>query len=147
MADPSPTLGRPETKPDRGEGSAHGRQSAVCTAALILFLGTLLVGIHYPRQVTWPLAVNGEQVRRVRTDIDPNTAKWFELAQLPGIGEATAKRITDYRDGRLGNTKAIVPAPVVFKDPIDLTQVKGVGSGTLLKIAPYLWFPGSVEGH
>jgi hypothetical protein len=30
--------------------------------------------------------------------IDPNTAQWFELAQLPGIGESLARKIVAFRE-------------------------------------------------
>jgi len=48
--------------------------------------------------------------------IDINTATEKELAKLPGIGKAIAKRIVEYREANRG-----------FKSVDELKKVKGIG--------------------
>jgi len=67
----------------------------------------------------------------VRVGVDPNTAPWWELTALPGIGEATARSIVDYR--RAGSD-----SPRVFRRPLDLEPVVGIGPKTIRRIAPHL---------
>lgn len=59
--------------------------------------------------------------------IDINQADWPELALLPQIGEALAKRIVEDRQRR---------GP--FTAPQDLARVKGIGPKTLADLLPYL---------
>jgi competence protein ComEA len=59
--------------------------------------------------------------------IDINAAQWTELAQLPDIGEALAKRIIETRE-REGP----------FRSHEDLDRVPGIGSKTLDRIRPLL---------
>jgi len=72
-----------------------------------------------------------------RTGIDPNVARWFELAQLPSVGRSVAHRIVEFRrhlrtvDGGDG---------LVFHAPADLAQVKGIGPKTVQRIGPFLRF-------
>ena len=74
--------------------------------------------------------------REIAQGVDPNTAQWFELAQLPGIGETLAKRVVDCREKRAEQ----VSDRAAFSASADLRQVKGFGGATLLKIGPYLIF-------
>ncbi len=59
--------------------------------------------------------------------VDINQADWPELALLPQIGEALAKRIVEDRQKR---------GP--FMAPQDLARVKGIGPKTLADLLPYL---------
>lgn len=59
--------------------------------------------------------------------IDLNRATAQDLTQLPGVGEAIAKRIVDFREQH---------GP--FKRVEDLMKVKGIGEKSLKKIRPYI---------
>jgi competence protein ComEA len=59
--------------------------------------------------------------------VDINQAEWFELAELPEVGETLARRIIELRTTR---------GP--FKDNNDLRRVRGIGPRTLEKMMPYL---------
>jgi competence protein ComEA len=59
--------------------------------------------------------------------IDINDANWPELALMPGIGEALAKRIVDFRAEN---------GP--FRDLEGLRRVRGLGPKTFEGMKPYL---------
>lgn len=75
--------------------------------------------------------------------IDPNTADWHELAQLPGIGEALARRIVAFRDNVRASGDIDRP---IFSSPGDLRRVSGIGDQTIHEVAPYLRFPAVAPG-
>lgn len=66
--------------------------------------------------------------------IDINTADQAQLDALPGIGEATAKKIIDYRREN---------GP--FHHAEDLIGVKGIGQKKLDNILPYITIGGSSD--
>lgn len=59
--------------------------------------------------------------------VDVNRADWPELSQLPGIGEALARRIVESRE-----------AEGPYADLDRLERVRGIGPKTLARIKPYL---------
>jgi DNA uptake protein ComE-like DNA-binding protein len=58
--------------------------------------------------------------------LDPNTAPADSLELLPGIGRVLADRIIEYRQTHR------------FIRPVDLTEVKGVGSKLFEQLRPYI---------
>ena len=73
------------------------------------------------------MEVDGAQLRAYSFKVDVNRAAWHELAQLPGIGEVTARKIVASRKNQ---------GP--FVDPDDLQRVRGIGPKTVERIRPYL---------
>ncbi|MBX3412004.1 MAG: helix-hairpin-helix domain-containing protein [Pirellulales bacterium] len=65
--------------------------------------------------------------RHARFEVDLNSAEWPELAQVPGIGEALARRIIESRE---------VDGPYLDHD--DLQRVRGIGPRTIERMRPYL---------
>jgi len=86
----------------------------------------------------WPVDDVGSLPRPpVRVGLDPNTAAWFELAQLPGLGERTARSIVAYRERRETGPKG---RRAVYLTPGDLNLVPGIGRRTVQRIRPFLLF-------
>ncbi len=103
----------------------------VCTAALIC-LGAMAIG----RTVSLDngIPIDGDRVAAARESIDPNSASIPSLKRLPGIGPAKAAAIVEYR-GKAG------PAAFIYAE--DLTNVSGIGPGTVDRIRAYLSLPRS----
>ena len=98
-----------------------------------VFLVTLVVG--------WAFRPAGENLGRANPQhpnlligIDPNAAQWFELAQLPGIGESLGRKIVAYRESR----RAAGP---VFESAKDLLPVPGIGPRMVTRLGPFLRYP------
>lgn len=72
--------------------------------------------------------------------IDPNTAPWWELTVLPGVGEITAKRIVEYRDTQR-REQGLPDDAAVFTSADDLQKVHGIGPKKSEQMAPFLAFP------
>ena len=99
---------------------------------LLMFAAALfvLLGIY-----AWRLSAGGHETIEIRRQVghasqfqlDMNSATWVEWMQLDGLGEVTARRITDDRDLR---------GP--FRSVDDLQRVKGIGPVTLEKLRPHL---------
>lgn len=77
--------------------------------------------------------------------LDPNTATWWELAHLPGIGPARANAIVAWREAhrREDTSRTGAHAPSVFAGIEDLVAVPGIGQRTAERLAPFLAFPPS----
>lgn len=95
--------------------------------AAVVFAANLLI---VTRQSPSPI--------RPRFGVDPNTARWFELATLPRVGRSTADRIIAFRETR---APALDPGRAVFQSPVDLDAVPGIGPKTVTRLAPHLRFP------
>jgi DNA uptake protein ComE-like DNA-binding protein len=76
--------------------------------------------------------------------IDPNTAAWWELTVVPGIGEVTAKRIVEFREKSRQESPArpysSAGSVKVFGCAADLQRVKGIGPKTAARVEPHLAF-------
>jgi DNA uptake protein ComE-like DNA-binding protein len=70
----------------------------------------------------------------VARKLDPNAAPWWELAQLPGIGEVTAKAIVAHRQTAAGRGP-------VYRTVDDLQAVKGIGPKRAAGLRDHLRFP------
>ena len=98
-----------------------------------------------PQEVTAPDEPAGPPLTRqsVEVEIDPNTAAWWELAELPGIGEVKGRAIVAYREqfrqAALAENPRADPPPA-FQKPEDLDAVKGIGPATIEKMRPMLVF-------
>jgi len=109
------------------------RAQAMCLAILGCVLASNLVGAaRVPISVRASDSPAGDRVGELEQRIDPNVAPWWELAQLPRIGEITAKRIVAYRQS-IG--------PIAFRSAEDLDPVERIGPATLQNIEPFLKFP------
>lgn len=117
------------------------QQATACAATVLLFLGVALAGVAYPSRIARAVPVDEARLAKVSVGIDPNSATWFEIAQLPGIGEKLAKRVIACRESRLAALGPSGAGRVVFRRPADLAQVKGIGEKTVLRIGRFLRFP------
>ena len=59
--------------------------------------------------------------------IDVNTAGYYDLMRLPGIGEKRARAILDWREEHGG-----------FSAPEQLLEIRGIGEKTLEGLLPYI---------
>jgi DNA uptake protein ComE-like DNA-binding protein len=79
--------------------------------------------------------------------VDPNTAQWYDMTQLPRVGEALARRIVAYREAKILEWRSAHPrepieyAPPIFTNAEDLLPVKGIGPKTLDLLRPHLCWP------
>ena len=90
----------------------------------------ILLGIHWLRLSRWgnaPVELRSQQPREYYYSLDINTASWVEWSQLDGIGEKLARRIVADRDEH---------GP--FRNPADVSRVKGIGPKLMDKIGPFL---------
>ncbi|MBN1555890.1 MAG: helix-hairpin-helix domain-containing protein [Phycisphaerae bacterium] len=71
-------------------------------------------------------------VAAAREFLDPNTASDGSLERLPGVGPTRAGAILQYRREK---------GPGAFRTARDLEKVRGIGPGTVRKIAPHLAIP------
>jgi DNA uptake protein ComE-like DNA-binding protein len=108
----------------------------------VLLVYILVARYARPLWLGEEIGVDASRVEQVEQRIDPNVAGWPELARLPGIGEATAKRIVAHREEILARRSAEDASLPMFTSLRDLDAVRGIGPKTLEEIAPYLRFPG-----
>jgi len=114
----------------------------VCYGILGLLLAYALV-FRWLRPVVLeePIRIEPARIAQVQQRIDPNGATWAELARLPGIGEALARRIIEYRTERRRADGESAAGRPVFRAPEDLGAVKGISRSLIERVRPYLMFP------
>lgn len=122
--------------PDASE--AHRLRQRMAALVVVWMLAATTLGFLLSRAEVDDHA-DRDTLQAVQTGVDPNRAAWFELAQLPGIGESLARRIVAFREERL---RAGDPNHPVFEKPGDLSRVRGIGERTVHRIAPYLRIDG-----
>lgn len=131
MTDPTPQ--------DRGSLPSNRPAKALVqmdrTVAGVLGLCIISLGGWWAIQGGGGNGSNSDSSTRIQTGIDPNTATWVELAQLPGLGETAGRAIVAYREDRLR-----AGSRPVFRDASDLEPVPGIGPSTIARIGPHLRF-------
>ncbi|OWY70917.1 hypothetical protein B7486_15070 [cyanobacterium TDX16] len=115
--------------------SAHDLRRAQLASILICTACVVLLGARHLRA---PLRSPGAHNTLVAKGIDPNTAHWFELSQLPGIGESLARRIIEFR--ARGESDPAVSGPI-FRLAADLDPISGMGEKTIRRLQPFLRLP------
>jgi competence protein ComEA len=90
-------------------------------------LSALLVSAFVLSGAAATLAQSDKPAAVSKATINLNTATIDQLADLPGIGRATAQRILDYRQKNGG-----------FKKIEELMNVKGIGEKSFLKLKPLI---------
>lgn len=94
-----------------------------------------------------PVQIEPTRVAQVEGQIDPNVAPWEELARLPGVGEALAKRIVAYRAEQRGSGDGKGSSVIVFRSAEELDAVPGIAAKTMERLRPYLKFPLPTTGR
>ncbi|MEW6356269.1 MAG: helix-hairpin-helix domain-containing protein [Planctomycetota bacterium] len=108
----------------------------ILVALLLISIG--IGEIRSRRQAGEPVRLVQGDRAKYTYDIDLNSANWAELTLLPGVGEATAKRIVELRE-KLGG----------FTSVEQLKEVRGLGDARVAEIARYVVIkpmPGSGGG-
>ena len=100
----------------------HSNRESVAAASLVLLCAFVAVSAGMASAAT---GVDSEPPSDRPVDI--NTAGTEQLTEIPGIGEAMARRIVDWRDEH---------GP--FRRVEDLMKVKGIGEKSLEKMRPHV---------
>lgn len=116
------------------------RQRRGLIALLILFLCAIAIGLLRNRSfVADPIPNEAMRYLELQDRIDPNEADVALLAALPALGERRAQDIVNFRESR----RVADPKRIVFREPNDLLQIRGIGGGILAQVRPFLRFPDS----
>ena len=110
------------------------RQRRMLLAAVVPLLLALSVALLVePADLPDP-ARAGDRAAELSTRLDPNTADAAALSALPGLGEARARAIIDYR------TAHARPGRPAFTTARDLLPIHGIGVSTVANLEPSLTF-------
>jgi len=118
------------SNPQRDGPAPWLRRLDQATVAGLLAVSLALMGISALARY-WQSAglIEIDQAAPTTVDfrVDINQAEWPELALLPDVGEALARRIVESR-------QTVGP----FRDQRDLLRVSGIGPAKLAAMRPYL---------
>lgn len=106
------------------------RADQVALALVILGCSAIFavtVLIHFSRDGGL-VDIDEAEHRQALFQVNVNQADWPEIANLPGIGEVTARTIIEFRETN---------GP--FSSVDSLIEIKGIGPKTIEKIKPYLF--------
>ncbi len=105
----------------------------------LLVIACVLLGVALLRNratVADPQAGDGARHAELADKFDPNTADEAEIAAIPDVGQIKAHAIVKYRE----HFQSAYPGQRAFNQPADLGAVKGIGTGTIENMRPYLIF-------
>ena len=114
------------------------RQRLALGVVVMLVLGYALVRYQVtPARIGSPQESEGARAAELADRLDPNTASASDLAALPNIGPAMARKIVEEREEFAKKH----PGQRAFNRAEDLERVKGIGAATVENLRPYLGFP------
>jgi competence protein ComEA len=120
-----PTVALPSAPPILQTTWSRSTQAALIC---LLVLAAVLLGIQAFRSSGWgSRPTDLERGPGLGYRIDLNRASLAELMQMPGVGEARAKKIIEYREQAGG-----------FRKVSDLLQVHGIGPATFERLHPWI---------
>lgn len=112
---------------DRRPWLRRGDQLGVAALVLAGFIGVGAWWMAHGGPWGGLVDIDHAEPRHAQFEVDLNMAEWPELAQIPDIGEALARRIVESRE---------LDGPFVNHD--DLDRVSGIGPRTIERMRPYL---------
>lgn len=112
---------------------------------VILLAGGLFIGV-VAADVMSRVARSGARLARAAdavstagnssgVQLDPNVAPWWELTELPRVGESLAREVVAHR-----SAAAAGGAARAFPTADSLLEVRGIGPATLDRLRPFLRF-------
>ncbi|MBD3296131.1 MAG: hypothetical protein GF392_02035 [Candidatus Omnitrophica bacterium] len=115
-----------------------GQKKLIVFLSVMVLAGSLILYVRHSRPLADIKVINGQADQEVPMEkvlrdireqgrVNVNTATMKELTAVPGIGERTYARISEYR-AQHGD----------FETLEDLVNIKGIGSKKLEKMRPYL---------
>jgi competence ComEA-like helix-hairpin-helix protein len=111
------------------------RRANLAAILAILIAGGALLGWKVTEQSVRAgeqIPVNPSRVAQGRDLINPNTASYASIRRLPGMGQAKAQAIIDWRESH---------KDLPFREARDLSQIRGIGPVLTHRVAPYLDLP------
>jgi|GEM_PF-1286126 len=123
-----------ETQTAEGWGFTRSYRLGIGVLCAVLLVYLVIVFWNRPARLDQSPATTAAFT--LPTRVDPNVASWQELARIPHLGEAIAKRIVAWRDEQRSQNNA---RP--FEKLEDLDRVPGLGPKTIARFRAYLDFP------
>jgi hypothetical protein len=118
------------------------RQRLALSLLVLVILSYLFILSHFhPSRIDNPQPPDSPRVRELHDHLDPNTATAADLAALPSIGPAMARRILEDRE----QFQKEHPHQPPYRQLKDLERIKGIGPATLENLRPYVQFPPTTQ--